>query len=374
MPLDIVRVEDSKNLSEFIRFPHALYTKDPHWVPPLEFERRKFFNPKTNPFYKMGQAQLFLAKNNGKTVGRISTQVHKRHLEVHQDEAGFFGFFESIEECEVAQKLLEAAQEWLHQKGMKKIRGPFNFTINDEMGILVDGFDTPPVILMTHNPPYYASLLEHAGFKKAKDVYAYHYDIGKLPEQAVQLAEAARSHPGLTIRSINMNEFEKEIRIMMQIFNEAWAKNWGFIPLSEEEITHVAKDLKPIVDSEMIFFAFVDGEPAAFSICLPNINEAIHDLKGKLFPFGWAKLLWRLKRGLKSIRLCLMGIRKPYRGGVLGALSVLLNVEMHRRGAPRGYKTAELGWTLEDNDRINRGIEFMGGKRYKTYRIYEKEL
>ncbi|OGQ04075.1 MAG: hypothetical protein A3F82_07005 [Deltaproteobacteria bacterium RIFCSPLOWO2_12_FULL_44_12] len=374
MPLDIVRVEDSKNLSEFIRFPHALYTKDPHWVPPLEFERRKFFNPKTNPFYKMGQAQLFLAKNNGKTVGRISTQVHKRHLEVHQDEAGFFGFFESIEECEVAQKLLEAAQEWLHQKGMKKIRGPFNFTINDEMGILVDGFDTPPVILMTHNPPYYASLLEHAGFKKAKDVYAYHYDIGKLPEQAVQLAEAARSHPGLTIRSINMNEFEKEIRIMMQIFNEAWAQNWGFIPLSEEEITHVAKDLKPIVDSEMIFFAFVDGEPAAFSICLPNINEAIHDLKGKLFPFGWAKLLWRLKRGLKSIRLCLMGIRKPYRGGVLGALSVLLNVEMHRRGAPRGYKTAELGWTLEDNDRINRGIEFMGGKRYKTYRIYEKEL
>jgi len=242
------------------------------------------------------------------------------------------------------------------------------------MGTLIEGFDTPPSILMTHNPSYYPSLLEALGLKKIKDVYAWHYDLGALPEQALQLAEATRAHPGLVLRSINMKEFDKEIRLMMTIFNEAWAQNWGFIPLTEEEIGHMAKELKPVIDPEMVFFALVDGDPAAFSICLPNINEAIQDLKGKLFPFGWAKLLWRLKRGLKSVRLCLMGVRKPYRGSAIGALSVLMNVEMHRRGALRGYKTAELSWTLEDNEKINRGIEFMGGKRYKTYRIYEKEL
>ncbi len=191
---------------------------------------------------------------------------------------------------------------------------------------------------------------------------------------AKQLAQATREVPGLTLRSINMKNFTEEMRLMMSMYNEAWEQNWGFVPTSEEEILYVAKMLKPIVDPEMAFFAFVNGDPAAFSVCLPNLNEAIRDLNGKLFPFGWAKLLWRLKRGLRTIRLPLMGIRKPYRGTKVGVLSALMNVEMQERAQRRGYKTAELSWTLEDNDKINKGIELMGGKKYKTYRIYEKEL
>lgn len=374
--IQIKRVENKKDLKTFIRFPHSIYRNDPNWVPPLEFERHQFFDRKKNPFFHHGEAQLFLALKNGEVVGRISAQLHQSHLERHKDESGFFGFFESINDKETAKALVNAAGEWLGARGLKKIRGPFNFTMYDnETGILIDGYESPPYIMMGHNPPYYVPLLESVGFKKATDTFAWNYKIGEIPEQAFQLAEATRQYPGLTFRSIDMKNFDQDLHTMITLFNEAWAHNWGFVPATEEDIRYIAKSMKPIVDPEMAFFAFVNDDPAAFSICLPNINEAIHDLRGKLFPFGWARLLWRLKkRGLKSIRLCLMGIRKPYRGSALGALSVLMNVEMHRRGILRGYKAAELGWTLEENERINMGIEFMGGKKYKTYRIYEKEI
>lgn len=376
MSLEIIEVQNKKNLKKFIRFSHQVYKKDPNWVPPLEFERIDFFNPKKNPFYKQGEAALFLAIRNGQPVGRISAQIHHGHLERYKDQAGFFGFFESIEDQAVANALLEKSREWVKQRGMKKLRGPFHFTMYDnEAGFLIDGYDTPPVIMMNHNPPYYPRLLEAEGFHKIMDTFAWKFDVTKgIPEPALQLAEATEQYPGLKLRTVNMKRFDEEVRLMMNIFNEAWAENWGFVPATEKEIGYIAKMLKPIIDPEMVFFAHVNGDPAAFSVLLPNIHEAIRDLKGKLFPFGWAKLLWRLKRGLKSGRLCLMGIRKPYRGSKLGALSVLMNVEMNRRGQKRGYKMAELGWTLETNERINRGIEFMGGRKYKTYRIYEKEL
>ena len=374
MAVEIVRVKNPKELKKFICFPRRIYAEDPHWVAPLDFERKQFFNPKKNPFFKSGEAELFLALKHKEVVGRISAQFHKRHLAIHKDDTGFFGFFDSVQDPEVARVLMSTAEDWVKKKGLKKIRGPFNFTINDEVGVLVDGFDSPPFVMMTHNLPYYDALLASAGCRKVKDLFAWHYTVGGLSEGAMQLAQATREYPGLTLRSIDMKNFDSEIRLMMQIFNEAWAENWGFIPMSEEEISHVAKEMKPVIDPEMAFFAFVNGDPAAFSVSLPNINEAIHDLNGRLFPLGLPKLLWRLKKGLKSIRKCLMGIRKPYRGSALGALSVLMHVEAHRRGTLRGYKTAELSWTLEDNDRINRGIEFMGGRRYKTYRIYEKEI
>lgn len=318
---------------------------------------------------------MFLALREGKPAGRISAQIHHGHLQIHKDDSGFFGFFESIEDAAVARGLVGAAERWLKEKGLKKMRGPFHFTANDEVGILIDGFDSPPSILMNHNPPYYPGLLENAGLAKAKDLYAYHYEVGQIPEAALHLAEATRQYPGLTLRSINMKNYDEEIRLMIRIFNEAWEQNWGFLPMTEEEISHMAKQLKPVVDPAMAFFAYVGEEPAAMSITLPNVQEAIRDLRGRLFPLGWAKLLWRIRRGLSSVRMCLMGIRKPYRGGKVGALSVLMNVEAHRRALERGcYKTAELSWTLEDNERINRGIEFMGGRRYKTYRVYEKGI
>jgi len=376
MPIQIIEVKSPATLKSFIRFPHTLYQNDPQWVPPLDMERKDFVNRKKNPFFRHGEAALFLALKDGQPVGRISAQMHHGHLEKFKDDAGFFGFFETIHDPSVTKALIETASDWLKKRGMKKIRGPFNWTMYDnETGVLVDGFESPPMLMMGHNPPYYPSLLEQAGFQKIKDVYAWHYEIGDIPEAAQQLADATREYPGLTLRTINMKKFKEEVRLMMQIYNEAWEQNWGFVPAGEDEIQYIAKMLKPIVDPEMIFFAFVGDDPAAFSICLPNINEAIRDLNGKLLPFGWVKLLWRLKRGLKSIRLPLMGVRKPYRGSKLGALSVLLNVEMHRRALLRGcYKIGECSWTLEENERINKGIEFMGGKKYKTYRIYEKEL
>ena len=370
----IVPISNKNFLKAFIRFPNRLYQSDPNWVPPLESERRDFFNPKKNPFFKSGEAQLFLAMENEKCVGRISAHIHRRHLERHKDAAGFFGFFDSAPDKNAATALVEAAADWLRSKGMQKMRGPFNFTVNDEVGVLVDGFDTPPSVMMNHNFPYYGPLLETTGLKKIKDLFAWDYVVGEISEPAKELAEATRAYPGLSIRSFDKKHFDSEIRRMMEMFNEVWSQNWGFVPMTEEEIRHAAKQLKPIIDPHMAFFVFVDNDPAAFSVCIPNINEAIQDLNGKLLPFGFLKLLWRLKRGLKSARLCLMGIRKPYRGGALGALSVLMNVEIHRRGVQRGYKHAELSWTLEDNERINKGIEFMGGRRYKTYRIYEMPL
>lgn len=373
--MELREVTTAKDLKTFLRFPRQIYRQDPNWIAPLEFERKAFLNPKKNPFFRRGEARLFLAYQGSRPVGRISAQIHYGHLERYKDAAGFFGFFEAVNDPAVVQALFERAGRWLAQKGMKKLRGPFNLTMYDnETGTLIDGFDTPPVMMMGHNPPYYASLLEKTGFRKCKDIFAWHYEVNRIPEAALQLAEATRRYPGLTLRSIEMKNFEDEVRLMMRIYNEAWAENFGFVPVGEEEIFYLAKTLKPIVDPEMILFASVNGDPAAFSLGLPNVNEAIRDLKGKLFPFGWAKLLWRLRRGLKSVRLPLMGIRKPYRGTKVGVLSALMNVEMQLRGQKRGYKTAELSWTLEDNEKINKGIDLMGGRRYKTYRIYEKEL
>ncbi|MBI4223879.1 MAG: hypothetical protein HY609_03015 [Deltaproteobacteria bacterium] len=376
MTLQVVAVQDKKDLKTFIRLPNQIYRNDPNWVAPLEFERKQFFNPQKNPFYRHGESELFLAFKEGVPAGRISAQIHHGHLDKYRDAAGFFGFFESMDDKNVAQALIDAAQVWLQKKGMKKMRGPFNFSMYDnEAGILIDGFEHRPAILMGYNPRYYPALLEGAGFKKIKDLYAYTYTVGAITPPVLELDKVTREHPGLTLRSVNMKKFDEDIRLMMQIFNEAWDKNWGFVPTTEEEIRYIAKSLKPIIDPEMAFFAHVNGDPAAFSISLPDIHEAIHDLRGKLFPLGWAKLLWRIKiKRLKSLRLCLMGIRKPYRGSAVGALSVLMNTEAHRRGQSRGYQKGELGWTLEDNEKINRGIEFMGGRRYKTYRIFEKEI
>lgn len=375
MSICIEVVENSRQRNDFITFPWRIYADDPNWVPPLLFERRQFLDKRKNPFFQEGEANLFLARQGRELVGRISAQLHHAHLKRHQDETGFFGFFECVEDPTVAQALVVAAQEWLHQKGMKKIRGPFSFTINHESGLLVEGFDSPPFLLMPHNPSYYAKLLEGQKFQKCKDLYAWHYVAKEFSPEVAQLAEATKSYPGLKIRSLNPKKYYEEIALMVDLFNEIWGNNWGFVPISKKEAHHMAKELKPILVRDMVYFAEIDGDPAAFSMAIPNINEALHDLNGKLFPFGWLKLLWRLKmKKIHSARLALLGIRKPYRGGALGALSVLLYCEAQRRSVPHGYTMGELSWTLEDNEKINRGIEFMGARKYKTYRIYEKAL
>ncbi|MBM4388147.1 MAG: N-acetyltransferase [Deltaproteobacteria bacterium] len=373
--ISIEEVRNKKDLKKFVDFPYELYRNYPAWVPPIRKERLEFLSEK-NPFFRHGKAQYFLALDNGEVVGRISAHLNYLHNERYRDKTGFFGFFESSDDGRVAASLFDAASAWLKREGMEVARGPFNFSINDDCGILLEGFDTPPFILMTHNPWYYQGLFDKCGFYKAKDLYAWKYDSRRpVPEMALAIAESVKSHNGLVIREVNMRELERDLRILLDIFNEAWANNWGFIPLTEEEVAHSAKELKMILNPKLALIAEVDGEPAAISLAMPNIHESIRDLNGRLFPFGIFKLLFRMKFAPpKSARLIMLGVRRKFRSSTLGGLSVLLYSEMHKRSRELGHWGGELSWTLEDNDKINRGIELMGGVVYKRYRIYERNI
>lgn len=372
-------VKSRRDLSRFILLSWKIYRNDAAWIPPLLFERKQALDRKKNPFFEHAEGELFLAERGGETVGRIAAHIDRLHNEIHGEKTGFFGFFESIPDQqgqEVSKNLLDQAASWLRQRGMKTMRGPFSFSINEECGILVDGFEHPPMILMGHNPPYYPRLLEEYGMKKVKDLYCWRYDpLKPIPEGALQIAEEVRRHPGLTVREVDLQNFEHDVRIIQDVFNSAWRKNWGFVPLTEKETTKATEEFQKILDPRIALIAEVDKKPAAICVALPNINEAIRDLDGRLFPLGFLKLLYRLKcHRIRSGRLMLLGIKEEYRGTILGGLSVLLYVEIRRRGLERGYRMGELSWTLEDNQKINAGIEFMGGERYKTYRIYEKEM
>ncbi len=371
----IIRSVQSKaDLQSFIRVPWLLYKDDPNWVPPLKSNLLSTLDRKKNPFYDHADVTLLLAERSKTLVGRISAHVDQQHNEFHKENIGFFGFFEAADQ-DVANALLDKAASVLTEKGVDAIRGPMSFSSNEEIGLLVDGFEHPPYFMMGHNPAIYKDWLEQAGFAKAKDVFAWKYAVGDIPEHVLQIAENARSMPGLKIRPINMAKMEQEIKIVFGVFNAAWSRNWGYVPFTEAEITEAAKGLKMILDPNLALIAEVDGVPAAISIAFPNLNEAIKDLNGNLFPFGVFKLLYRLKRRkITSARLALLGVRPEFRGSRGMGLSVLLYCEMNKMGALGGYREGELSWTLEDNEKINAGIELMGGQHYKTYRIFEKGL
>jgi GNAT superfamily N-acetyltransferase len=361
----------------FLDLPHELYRNDPAWVPPLYMEQRELITPGKNPFFEHAEAALFLAWQGGRPVGRISAQVDREFLRIHQENIGFFGFFESIDDQKVADALLGAAEQWLRQRGMTAVRGPFTLSINEYAGLLIEGFDTPPFIMMVHSLPYYQGLVEKAGYQKAKDLIAFRYDPQMpIPEMSAEAADEVAKEPGLRVREVDKRNLLSELKIVLDIFNQAWSKNWGFVPLTENEVKKAAKDLGLILEPKLALIAEVNGEPAAICIGLPDLNEAIRDLGGRLFPFGFFKLLWRTKvRRLNGIRLTLLGVLPKFRGSALGrGLSVLLYVMAHRRGQALGSKRGECSWTLEDNEKINRGIELMGGVPYKKYRVYEKAL
>jgi hypothetical protein len=338
-------------------------------------ERWSTLHPKKNPYYRHATVQLFLAKRNGRVAGRISAQLDHEYEKFHRERVGHFGFFECENDPQVAQALFNTAEGFLKGHGATRALGPLSFSTNEESGLLIDGYDQPLMIMMPYNPPFYASLIEAAGYKKAKDLYAWHYQVGKIPDAPMQIAEVVARHPGLVVRPLNQNDFEGDLEKIMEIFNSAWAENWGFVPLTQAEIHKAAKDLKLFMDPEIAFLAELNGEPIGMCLSAPNLYELTKGLKGRLFPLGIFRLLWRIKKKkYKNGRLMLLGIKKQYRGSALGALSVLLYVEIHRRGLKQGYDFGELSWTLEDNEKVNQGIEFMGGKRYKTMRIFEKKL
>lgn len=373
--VQIRQVSSRPQRREFVRFAHKLYADDPNYRAPLDVMVLAQMSAKGNPWFEHGEAAFFLAYRGDTVVGRISAQVDQLHLERYADGAGFFGFFEVEDDVEVARALLTTAAEWCGARGMTVMRGPFSLSINEESGLLVDGFDSPNYMMMPHGRPYYDRLLGECGFRKVVDLFAWRFERDFLPEHAFELAEMAREHPGVTIRNVDMKNLERDVRIIIDIYNDAWADNWGFVPMTGAELDKMAADFKLIVDPEMCMIAEVDGKPAAMTVALPNINEAFAGLKGRLFPLGWAKVLYRLKvKHPTSFRCILLGVSEEYRRIAFGGLSVLLYTTIYQRAYDKGYVEAEAGWTLEKNRAINQGMRLMGAQAYKTYRVYEKEI
>ena len=375
MALELRQTPIGGKITEFLNVVDYIYQRDPNYVRPLDMDMKDRLSSK-NPFFEHADGVIFTAFRNGFCVGRCTAQIDREHLARYHDDAGFFGFLDTIDDVEVTKLLLDAASKWLRERGMKKIRGPFSLSINEETGCLIDGFDTPPMVLMPHHLPYQGSLIEKCGFQKIKDVYAWRYTVGPMPERGRKAHDELAALPEITCRHMDMRNLDREVRTVMQLFNDAWSENWGFVPYTERELSKLASDLKLIAIPELTYIAEINGEPAAFAIALPNVNELIRDMKGKLGPLELAKLLYRLKiKGPKTARLALLGISKKFRGNrKYAGLSIFLYSKLNESGQKLGIEWGELSWTLEDNGPVNTGIKFMGGKIYKKYRVFEKDL
>jgi len=372
--VDIIPVSSRDERRAFLRMPERLYAGDPHWVCPLRIERRDFMDPKKNPFFENADVQLFLALRSGQAAGRIAAHVYHNHNRTHNERTGFFGFFECENDYTIAESLLGRASAWLRERGMERMRGPANFTTNHEVGLLVDGYDSPPVVMMTYNPPYYPAFVERFGLKKVMDLYAYYaHDSNPIPDRVARLIERIRARSGATIRTLNMSKFGQEVQIIKSIYDRAWAPNWGFVPMTDAEFFHMAKDLKQIVDPRIVLIAEVEGVPVGFSLALPDINQVLIRLKGRLLPFGLIKLLWltKVRKSIDQVRVLVMGVLPEYQKR---GIDNILYHETYERGPAAGYHAAETSWILETNDMMNRVAENLGHKRYKTYRMYEMAL
>jgi len=381
MPLEIRPVESKKELEAFLHVPWTLGMKsDPNWVPPLLDDYRRSLNPKKSPFLKHGEVKCFLALQDGQPVGRISAQIDTDFDKQWPQEKGvaFFGFFDSKDDPAVARALFDAAAAWARGKGRTTIRGPFTLDSKGEVGVLVEGFDTPPRIGMPHNRPYLGPLIESAGLAKAKDFYAWWYTSGHIDERTRKIAERTLQLPNVRVRPMDLSHFRREVDIVRDIYNSAWSHNWNFTPFTSAELEIIATEYKMFVDTEIALVAEVDGKPAAMCFAIPDVNEMVKDFDGELTknPLNVVKLLWRLRfRRPHHARLLLLGVKEEYRASHrYGTLAAVLYVEVARRGAARGYVGGELSWTLEDNVMINRGIERMGARKYKTYRVYERSI
>jgi hypothetical protein len=363
-------------IDDFLDVVDYIYRGDPNFVRPLDMDLKDRLSPKKNPFFQHGEGTLFCAYRNGKPVGRCSASVDREHLDRYADATGFFGFLDTIDDEEVARALIEKAEEWLRARGMKRARGPVSLNINEELGCLVEGFDTPPYILMPHHRPYQGGLIERAGYAKVKDVYAWRYSVGELNTRVKRARDEIRALPEITTRKASIKHIDRDVELLVEFFNETWSENWGFVPFTRAEVKKMAADFRLLLLPDITCIVNIDGEPAAMALALPNLNEMVRDLDGKLLPLGLPKLLWRLKvEGPKSARLILLGIRKKYRLiRKYAGLSVFMYAEMNDGAKSLGIKEGELGWTLEDNGRVNAGIAMMGAKLYKTYRVFEKPL
>ena len=374
-PLRVREIPPGESLRPFIDLAWTVNARDPHWVPPLRMAVKTVLDRRKHPFHRHAEVAYLLAERGGRPVGRIAAVVNRQYNEYHQDRTGFFGLFECADDPEAARALVEAAAAWLRARGMERMVGPMNFSTNDELsspGVLVEGFDTPPVVMMSHNPPYYARLLEGAGLVQEKDLVAYWMPSPEPPARAVAAMERLAGRMGARIRSVRMKELKDEVRRVQEVYNAAWSRNWGFVPMTQAEFEHMAKELRPVVDPGIVFLAEKeDGEPIGFCLCLPDLNRAFRHLPdGRLLPFGIFRFLWH-RRKIDTLRVLTLGLKPGYQHLGLGAA---MYVHAFRVAAGRGYRAGEGSWILEDNREMRGAMEKMGATAYKTYRVYQTDL
>lgn len=370
-PVEIVPVLGRRLRREFVLLPYRFYRDDPCWVPPLISEERKFLLPKSNPFLKNNEVALFLARRGSETVGRVAAVLNNDHQRQHQDRCGFFGLFECVDDAQAAEALLAAAGAWLRAKGCDTLRGPASFSLNSVAGLLVDGFDRPPAVLMAYNPPYYRALLEGLGFRQVMRFFAYEVsrETIRFPRAVGRLEERLREQ-GFTFRSFDLANAERDMAHVIDLFNHAWAGNWGFVPTTLAEGLDDLKKMRPVIKPDLILFAEKEGRPVGFSLSLPDINQALRPLRGRLFPLGWLRLLRNLKK-IDAIRVTLMGVLKEHRHLGIDLVFYRLTSENALR---YGIHKAEMSWILESNEAMNRVLRHINARVTKTYALYEKPL
>lgn len=367
--ITIKEIKSHQDIKDFVLFPWQIYKNDSNWVPPLIHDQMNFFNPEKNPYYQHSKVLLIMAYRDGRPVGRLSIHENILHVNKYHEKIGFFGFFECIHDLEVARAMFDHGKEWLKKHGYKRMRGPANFSINGEYSLLVKGFDSPPVLMMTYNPWYYAELLEQVGFKKSQEMYAYQlFSDQGLPESVMKrAAEVTKNNPEFTARKMRKKDLAKETKIVQKIYNDAWDKNWGAVPFTEKEIMALAEELKMILDEDIAFIGEVNGQPVGFSLSIPDANQVLKVANGRLFPFGMIKMM-RKKNQISGIRVMVMGVLEQYRHRGYDTVFYTKTFEEARK---KNYHFAEASLINESNKPMRGVLEKLGGRIYKTYRMYD---
>jgi hypothetical protein len=367
-------VTSYRDMSTFIDLPWQIYADDPMWIPPLRLERRLHYS-KFNPFFAHAKWQAWIAYKNGRAVGRISAQIDALHRQRYGADTGHFGSLECIQDVTVFAELIQTAEQWLAIQGTHRVSGPFNLSINQECGVLVEGFDTPPVVMMPHSPRWYDTFLQQCGYRPAKDLLAYWVEVDFTPPRVMRTITQKHANQ-IKLRTLRHDRFDEEMEILRDIFNDAWSDNWGFVPFTQAEFAELGNSLRWLVPIEFIQIAEVGGKPVAFMAALPNLNEVFAELNGRLLPFGWFHLIKRLKsKSIRTARIPLMGVRKQFHHTSLGMALAFMVIDAPRQaGLARGIKEVEMSWILEDNQAMRSILKSIGSREYKRYRLYEKTL
>jgi len=366
--IEIAAVVGKKDLHEFVELPFTIYRNDSNWVPQLRIAVKELLDRGKHPFYADADAEFFLARRDGKVVGRIAAIINRNHDRFHEEKAGFFGFFECVDDIDVARSLLETARRWVFDRGAKFLRGPVNPSTNYECGMLVDGFDSQPMVMMSYNARYYPGLMDKVGLSKSKDMYAYLSNANTIEMKKIdRVADKVLKTTGVRVRPINMKNFQSDVERVWEVYGAAWQRNWGFIPMTKEEFFLMGKEMKMILKPELVLIGEVGDRVVGFALALPDVNQALKPANGSLFPTGLLKILY-YQRLIKNVRVLALGVVEEYRASGLAAGFYATLVQNARK---LGFGDCEMSWILEDNVLMNRSLEVMGAQRYKTYRIYD---